>query len=199
MALKNTIAVLSLIVVSAFACIAQDKNKEQKQYQDELLRQQSEENQKKLDELVAEQRKAGVIDLDFFVPAKIDAWMVSLTATGGVTGGNRLLAAINSDGNILCGLKDDAFKTRLAPADSVKTLAELVIVQSPRLGFFDTYSTNPIIKYCNDCSYEILSISSMNSKGSIRTGRFDAARLTEGTNALNSIYQKLLETAVCHE
>lgn len=87
------------------------------------------------------------------LPNTPDSWAINLDKKGGILGNYKLLVAINSNGQYVCG-SDDKMKTVSITKTSFLELAEMVDK------FTENIYSRPIneaLTYCNDCIYNSLS------------------------------------------
>lgn len=184
------VLIFSLLETPSFA---QD-NKAANEYLQQQLEEELRRKQDALTEDLEARKQPMFLDLRFFVPESDDAWSLSIMATGGILGGTRLLAAINSDGNVLCHPRDAEFKARLAPKVQFDEIVQLAKQEMPLKNIHRVVNKETRIA-CHDCSFEFLSYN-YRENGLISTGTYAVNRLTKSQYQL---YSKVLEASVCRE
>ena len=179
---------LSLLIFAQDKKRGDDKNRNEQQRQEELRRQQEEFN-KTLENV----NHAEAVDLSSFLPKAENSWSISVTATGGFTGGTRLLAAINSDGNYLCHPEGE-FKTRFVSENALDSLTFLA-----RTVDFSLWNKNDVqyIKWCNDCSYMTMSFTFRDKKSKFKTYRYSRNDLSTSDEEIRQIYERVIKAANC--
>lgn len=200
MSIKNLSAALILILCAFAFAFAQDKKPKNDDYL-ERQRQQREQDER-LEKAKRDEKPFVVpkvdefLDLDFFLPAADDGWTFSVLATGGVFGGTRLLAAVNSDGNFLCTPKDAEFKSKLVAKPIFQIIAQLAAVDFPRLNSIKTNPPRQSISYCSDCARETLTVVRRAGQ-TVETFHYDIKDLAASEHGLREIYEKVLDSAEC--
>lgn len=162
-----------------------------------------EEERKKAEELqrtnkeilgnIASFRDAGqVLNLDFFLPDTRDSWTVSISAKGGISGGNRLLAAVNSNGNYLCHPRTFDITKNVITGDVFDEINRLVnrekFIYNALAVYDETGSANS--------STEIMTIARKTKKAVIKDN-YNVETLAESAPNLREIYDKVLSSAAC--
>lgn len=196
MSYRNT--ALFLAIFTAFVCSihAQNKPDASKPANDQSRFEQLE----KSDRDAFETLRVGMtgtefIDLDFFLPAARDAWTVSVSAHGGFAGGNRLIAAINSNGNYLCHPRSFNAAANIVPTDAFEQISRLVNSEKFIYNAQAVYS-EPGVPFCSDCSVEILTITRKTKKLVIKD-QYAVSGLAQSAPKLWEIYEKVVNSAAC--
>ena len=130
----------------------------------------------------------GIMDLDYFLPEGENSWTLSLTSSGGFAGVTQLLAAVNSNGNYLCGPNQE-FRNRLLEKDVLDRIFDFVEMYD-----FSKFnkSENAAINGCMDCSYRTLTLQTKN--GFISRTRYS---FSSNTDEVKQIYDRLSNLAEC--
>ena len=136
-------------------------------------------------------------NLKFFLPIKPESWTISLTSSGGIVGGTRLLIALNSNGNVICSAKETTYQNRFAPTEEFKNINKLITRKIPYLNFDAGKPPAKNVTFCNDCASETLSIDYRDDK-SIRTEHFAVGNFTLAQAQIKEIYQIINELKVCN-
>lgn len=135
------------------------------------------------------------LNLDYFLPKQKDAWTVSIISKGGISGGTKLIAGINSNGNILCLQNDPKLKTNQIPVEAFNEITRLVRSEKFLFRIDALYEENTI-EHCSDCSTELLSITHR-SKKNILTNLYTLDHLSHDESRLKQIYDKVAAFGIC--
>lgn len=137
-----------------------------------------------------------VFNLDFFLPDSRDSWTVSISEKAGFTGKNKLLAAVNSNGNYLCHPRTFDIAKNIVTNDVFDEINNLVRRQKFLLNASVLYDeTNPP-ESCADCSTEVLTIARKTKKSIIKDNYYVRTLAASDAN-LQEIYVKVLSSAAC--
>lgn len=197
MSCKKYFASFILIFCTVASSFAQDKKPIKENYSEQHQKEQKRaQATKQAEETLAALREAQFPDLNFFLPAAQDSWIVSLTASGGIFGGTRLLAAVNSDGNFLCYPKDEKFKDKFVERKIFDEIALIAKVEFPHLiSPEDTEVAQPI-SYCSDCAQETLTVR-IRRNNTIEIFRYRVGAFAKSEPKLGKIYDMILNSREC--
>ncbi len=185
MKIKKIFTLLLMIISFSLLASAQDDYYEQEQRRMEEEKRQEEAN-KSFEKLA----RNDFLDLEFFLPKTENSWFISITAHGGIMGGTRLLAAVNSDGNYLCRTANQDFQNQLAAKGVFDNLKQNVA------GFdFSKYFSGDVkpIKGCRDCVEEYLNFYDGKKIYSYNVRSFSLANFQ-----IKKIYNQIFESATCN-
>ena len=149
------------------------------------------------DSVIIEKNGSTSINLKFFMPLKPESWTVSLLSSGGITGGTRLLIALNSNGNVMCSAEEKTYQNRFAPTAEFQTISELITDEIPYLSFDSHLPPPKQIAYCSDCAFRTLKID-YRSKKSILSDYFEVGNFTRTQTQIKEIYEKLYSLDICN-
>lgn len=159
-------------------------------YEQEQRRMEAEQREKVAFESVQKLANKEFIDLNFFLPESKNSRFISVTSKDGFTGGTRLLAAVNSDGNYLCSTHRNFTKQTIAK-DIIDSLFQTIN------GFdFDKFATGNVkkIEFCSDCAYTTLTF-----RNAEKTYRFDRAGFANADSEIKAIYDKVVYSSGCQK
>lgn len=147
--------------------------------------------------VIIEKNGSTSINLKFFMPVKPESWTVSLLSSGGITGGTRLLIALNSNGNVMCSAEETTYQNRFAPTSEFQTISDLITNEIPYLSFNSQLPPPKLIAYCSDCAFHTLKID-YRSKKTILSDYFEVGNFTRTQTQIKEIYEKLDSLNVCN-
>lgn len=137
-----------------------------------------------------------IFNLDFFLPDSRDSWTVSISEKAGFSGKNKLLAAINSNGNYLCHPRTFDISKNIVTTDVFDEINRLINRQKFILNSLVLYDeTNPP-QNCAECSTEVLTIARKTKKSVIKDNYYVKTLAASAPN-LQEIYEKVLSSAAC--
>ena len=197
MKIKHYLASLFLIFCAAGFLFAQNKKSPSDEYVEQLqIEREDAANSKRAGEFLALRTAALFPDLNLFLPSENESWAVSITANGGIMGGSRLLAAVNSDGNYVCSSKNAEFRNRFVDK---KIFAEIARIAKGGFSLLNPVKNTlnlPPISYCSDCSYETFNFVLRRDK-TVKVFQFNLKELAESAPELMLIYEKVSNTPEC--
>jgi hypothetical protein len=178
--------VLLLLAILSFSMLAAAQDNYYEQERDRL---EAEERQKEITKKFEAATGITPFDLSYFLPKTKNSWFVSITATGGILGGTRLLAAVNSNGNYVCNHTEQDFQNQQLAQNAFDELSQKVAA-------FDFKKFNDSdadkIEGCSDCVYKIL-----NYNNGKNTYRFNLQKFSLVNSELKNIYNQIVTSAPC--
>jgi hypothetical protein len=132
------------------------------------------------------------------------AWMVTVTQTGGIAGGiaggYRLIAAVNSDGNALCEQKSEFrafplkmdFKTSLFEVASKLNFNKIKPIKAKNKARESSYKA-----HCSDCYDTFMEVFERGEKGRLKIRSFSSGTLDLYEESLAALYSKVLDNYEC--
>ncbi len=181
----RTIGLLLLAILSfSMSALAQGDF-----YEQERDRLEAEERQREVTKKFEAVTGITPFDLSYFLPKTKNSWVVSITAQGGILGGTRLLAAVNSNGNYVCNPAQQDFQTQQLAQNAFDELSQKVAAFD-----FKKFNDNDAdeIKGCSDCLYKTLNYT--NGKN---TYRFNLQKFSLADSELKDIYNQIVTSAPC--
>ena len=112
---------------------------------------------KKKKKKIPNEMPVNALDLNFFLPPEKDAWVLSLTSSGGFSGVTRFIVAVNSHGNYLCAY--EKFTNRLLEKPVLDEIFDFVETEDfSKFGKVTQYG----FSYCMDCAVTTLNLQTRN-------------------------------------
>lgn len=127
-----------------------------------------------------------------FLPDVDDSWLISITSEGGIFGGTKFTASINSNENFSCGNE----RSQLTPTtkDAFDHISDLLNLELPLKQLKNKKADRKgDVRYCNDCSTEYLTLYSRVKNRTI-VNRYEVSTLSGNAK---EIYALAMQSFPC--
>lgn len=181
---KLLILFLVMISVSLIANAQTVKDDLQERQRIEDMERQQEELNKNYYRMAAPEHQY----LEYFLPDSKNSWFISITRSGGILGGSKLLAAVNSEGRYLCSEEQD-FSNQFIEKNIFSSLSSTInSVEMTKLNLFEVKS----LSGCMDCAITKFTYRSGNT-----TKTYFGVDSLSDNSKLKEIYNQVVNSASC--